>query len=310
MQRWALLLSPYQYNIEYIAGKSNFSANCMSRLPSLQSKRDKAEKIQAIFDPFGDLPVTADKIARASIKDPVIATVLTAVQHGSWPQLSDRETLIPYHRRRHELSVVDNCLLWGRRVVIPQVFRQSLLEELHSNHLGITKMKALARNYLWWPQLDSDLEATCRNCHECCINSAKPPSAPAHPWIVPKQPWERIHIDHAQWGKHLLLIMIDAFTKWPEVHLVSSTSATQTIDKLRTTFATHGVPVTLVSDNGPPFTSVQFEAFMKSNGISHKRVPPYHPSSNGLAENFVRTVKQALDKSNKSLSVESAIAKI
>ena len=310
MQRWALLLSAYQYNIEYIAGKSNFSADCMSRLPSLQSKRDKAEKIQAIFDPFGDLPVTADKIARASIKDPVIATVLTAVQHGSWPQLSDRETLIPYHRRRHELSVVDNCLLWGRRVVIPQVFRQSLLEELHSNHLGITKMKALARNYLWWPQLDSDLEATCRNCHECCINSAKPPSAPAHPWIVPKQPWERIHIDHAQWGKHLLLIMIDAFTKWPEVHLVSSTSATQTIDKLRTTFATHGVPVTLVSDNGPPFTSVQFEAFMKSNGISHKRVPPYHPSSNGLAENFVRTVKQALDKSDKSWSVESAIAKI
>ena len=81
------------------------------------------------------------------------------------------------------------------------------------------------------------------------------------------------------------------------------------IDKLRTIFATHGVPVTLVSGNKPPFTSVQFEAFMKINGIIHKRVPPYHPSSNGLAENFVRTVKQALDKSDKSLSMESKIAK-
>ena len=132
---------------------------------------------------------------------------------------------------------------------------------------------------------------------------------PAHPWLIPCQPWERLHIDHAQWGKHLLLILVDAFAKWPEVHLVSSTSASQTIDKLRTIFATHGVPVTLVSDNGPPFTSVQFEAFMKANGIAHKRVPPYHPSSNGLAENFVRTVKQALDKSDKSLTVESKIAK-
>ena len=129
-------------------------------------------------------------------------------------------SLAPYHKRRHELSVVDNCLLWSRRVVIPQVFCPSLLEELHSTHLGITKMKALARSYLWWPQLDADLEATSRNCHECCLNAANPPPAPAHPWIVPSQPWERIHINHTQWGKHLLLILIDAFTKWPEVHLV------------------------------------------------------------------------------------------
>ena len=71
----------------------------------------------------------------------------------------------------------------------------------------------------------------------------------------------------------------------------------------------HGVPVTLVLDNWPPFTSVQSEAFMKANGIVHKRVPPYQPSSNGLTENFVWTLKQALDKSDKLLSMESNIAK-
>ena len=176
------------------------------------------------------MPVTADKIADVSLKEPDIATVLTAVQHGSWSHLLAKPTLLLYHRRHHELSVIDNCLIWGRRVVIPQVFRQSLLEELHSNHLGITKMKAFTRNYLWWPHLDADLEGICRNCQECCLNSAKPPSAPAHPWIIPHQPWERLHIDHAQWGKHLLLIVVDAFAKWPEVHLVSSTSASQTIE--------------------------------------------------------------------------------
>ena len=76
---------------------------------------------------------------------------------------------------------------------------------------------------------------------------------------MPTKPWERIHIDHAQWGKYLLLIAIDAFAKWLEVHVVSSISASQTIDKLRAIFATHGVPVTIVSDNKPPFTSSQFE---------------------------------------------------
>ena len=75
--------------------------------------------------------------------------IVTTVQHGSWSHLLTKPTLLPYHRNHHVLSVIDNCLMWGRRVVSSQVFRQSLLQELHSNCLGITKMKALARNYLW-----------------------------------------------------------------------------------------------------------------------------------------------------------------
>jgi len=59
------------------------------------------------------------------------------------------------------------------------------------------------------------------------------------------------------------------------------------------------------ADNGPPFTSSQFATFMKANDILHKRVPLYHPFSNGLAKNFVKTVKQALNKADKSLSLES-----
>ena len=85
--------------------------------------------------------------------------------------------------------------------------------------------------------------------------------------------------------------------------MVGSISASQTIDKLHTMFATHGLPLTLVSDNGPPFTSSEFCRFIKS------RVPPYYPSSNGLAEKFVKSVKQALQKSSNPLSVESKIAK-
>ena len=72
------------------------------------------------------------------------------------------------------------------------------------------------------------------------------------------------------------------------VDLVSSTSAYQTIDKLTTILAMHGVPVTLALDNGPPFTSVHYEAFIKANGIILKRVPPYHPSSNGLDKNLCK----------------------
>ena len=87
------------------------------------------------------------------------------------------------------------------------------------------------------------------------VSPADPPKAPAHPWLVPQNPWQRIHVDHAKFGNHTLLVTIDAYSKWPEVHIVPSTSARPTIDKLRTIFATHGLPMTLVSDSGSPFQS-------------------------------------------------------
>ena len=99
----------------------------------------------------------------------------------------------------------------------------------YSVHLGITRMKSLARSFIWWPRLDGDIEDISKNCNECCLMAINPPHAPAHPWLVPQQPWERVHVDHAQWGKWLLLVAIDAFSKWPEVFVVSSTSALQTI---------------------------------------------------------------------------------
>ena len=55
-----------------------------------------------------------------------------------------------------------------------------------------------------------------------------PPSTPAHPWLVPQNPWQRIHVDHAQFGKYLLFIAIDAYSKWPEVFVVSYTTVQQT----------------------------------------------------------------------------------
>ena len=241
------------------------------------------------------MPILASQIAKATEGDKELATVLTAVQHGQWPSRIDN-TLTPYYNRKNDLAVVDGCLTWGRRVIIPKAFRKQLLEELHSNHLGMSKMKSLARSYLWWPQLNTEIEALARNCQQCCAVGPNPPAAPAHPWLVPQTPWERLHIDHAQWKKWLLLVAVDAFSKWPEVFVVNSTSASQTTDKLRTIFAAHGLPVTIVSDNGPPFSSTDFEKFVKANGIIYWRVPPYHPSSNGLAKNMVKSLKQALSQ--------------
>ena len=172
-------------------------------------------------------------------------------------------------------------------------------------------MKSLARSYVWWPGLDAQIEEVCRACIECCAANRNPPKAPAHPWMIPQHPWQRVHVDHAHFGGRLLLVAVDAYSKWPEVHIVSLTSAQQTIDKLRQIFACHGLPATLVSDNGSPFQSTEFQLFVAANGILHRKVPPYHPSSNGLAENMVKTVKHALSKAKvtKDATLDTLIAR-
>ena len=94
--------------------------------------------------------------------------------------------------------------------------------------------------------------------------------------------------------KTIFLIVVDVRSKWPEVIQIPSTSAEQTVVALRQLFATYVLPLQLVSDNSPQFMEAKFQHFLKGNRVKHIRCTPYHPSSNGLEEQFVRTFKQAM----------------
>ena len=94
----------------------------------------------------------------------------------------------------------------------------------------------------------------------------------------------------------MFLITVDAYSKRIDAQVVSAATSYKTIEHLRTLFVTHGIPTTIVSDNGKPFTSAEFAKFITKNGIHHVKVSPQHPSSNGLAERAVRTVKEGLKK--------------
>ena len=79
------------------------------------------------------------------------------ILHG-WPPATDDHTLQPYSLKQNELSIMDGCVLWGNRVVIPTAGRQQILEELHESHQGASRMKGRARMVVWWPNLDRDIE--------------------------------------------------------------------------------------------------------------------------------------------------------
>ena len=244
-------------------------------------------------------PLHSSNIRDWTRRDPVLAKVYQYTL-GNWPSTCPSEEVRPYFNRRTEISVEDGCLLWGSRVIVPQKGRAKAMMALHEAHPGVSRTKALARSYIWWPQLDGEIEQQVKNCEKCQQNQKAPAEAPLHPWEWPGQPWTRLHVDYAgPYKGEMFFVLVDAHSKWLEVHLMKSTTSTATIEKLREIFATHGLPRTVVSDNGPNFSSREFEVFMSQNGIKHIKVSPYHPASNGQAERAVRIFKEGMEKMEK-----------
>ncbi|XP_060098658.1 uncharacterized protein LOC132574313, partial [Heteronotia binoei] len=168
------------------------------------------------------------------------------------------------------------CLLWGSRVVVPPPLQKRVLESLHETHPGIVRMKALARSYVWWPGMDGEIETWVRRCQTCQESRPAPPSAPATRWESTRKPWSRLHIDFAgPFQGQIFMIIVDAYSKWLEVIPVGSTSAAAAIKALRRVLCTHGIPDTIVSDNGTAFTAADFQGFLnRAAFLFDNRVTP------------------------------------
>ena len=217
-----------------------------------------------------------------------------------WSERNDDDELSPYRQRKDELSLVDDCVLWGNRVIVPVAGRSDVLDLLHDGHPGISKMKLLARQVVWWPGMDAEITKKVQTCEKCQLNQKAPSEAPLHPWEWPKRPWTRVHIDHmGPFEGKTVLVVVDAHSKWIEAVTVPSTSSAATIRVLRNLIAAHGLPELIFSDNGTSYTSEEFKTFVEGNGIRHRTSAPYHPATNGLAERAVQVVKNGLKKNTK-----------
>ena len=92
----------------------------------------------------------------------------------------------------------------------------------------------------------------------------------------------------------MYMVVVDAYSKFPEVVKMTNTTAQTTITALRDIFSRHGLPEILVSDNGAQFTAREFEQFCSNNGILHRISAAYKPSTNGQAERVVQILKTVI----------------
>lgn len=294
MQRWALILSGFNYCVEYVKGCLN-EADSISRMPQINFIVEKEENSYInLIESENDLNLSFKDIARETKRDIILSKVSESISRGTLSNMKG-DDFAPYREKQGQLSVEYDCIMWGYRTVIPEKLRTKILNELHSSHMGIVKTKALARSYIWWPCLDKDIENMIRNCKPCQELLPSPETSYLIPWVPSSSVWSRIHIDFAgPINGFYFFIVIDSFSKFVEVFKTKEITTVFTIGKMRELFSRYGLVDILVSDNGRQFTSHDFQQFLSLNGIKHILTAPGHPATNGQAENFVKTFKKSV----------------
>ncbi len=160
-----------------------------------------------------------------------------------------------------------NLVLCGQRVLIPTSLQQRAVEIAHEGHQGMVKTKKLLQEKVWFPGIEEMARTLIQNCIVCQANGPEIRPQPLTMTPLPPKPWHTVICGPFPTGEYLLVV-IDAYSRFPEVEIVHSTAGKGTIQKLN---RTHDVPKVLKSDNGPPFFGLEFKAFVR---ITHQKITP------------------------------------
>lgn len=298
LERWMLFMACYAYEIKYRPGKVHCNADTLSRLCVPGSTSSEEVQLANLFlmTSVESPHLSADQVAAETAKDAVLQKVLKCVMEG-WPKKNGDKEIWSFFQKKDEISTERGCLLWGSRVIIPRILQEAALRHLHAAHMGVVRTKRLARVLMWWPKLSTDIEQMVAVCKACQATRARTPRLPTTPWPEATGPWERIHIDFAgPFHNRHFFVIVDAKTGWTDAKWVPGPTAEAAINSLGTCFQYNGLPMTIVSDNGSAFRSHKFSSFCTARGVRQLFTAPEHPSSNGRAERFVRTIKEMLTR--------------
>ena len=231
--------------------------------------------------------LTPKEVELASEKDLTLQLVRQAVMTNDWSRLQGSI----YRAVKDELWIFGQLVMRGTRIVMPKILWQHTIKLAHEGHQGMVRTKARLRGKVWWPQIDKQIQQTIRACHPCQLVGPRPKPEPVRSTRLPESPWQEISVDLLEIpGDNHLLVMVDYYSRWIEAVHLKKTDAQHVIRCMEAVFRTHGLPETVRSDNGPPFTSKEFEGFLDYLGIEHKKGIPYWPQSNGEVERSNETV--------------------
>ncbi len=252
-------------------------------------------------------------------EDEECRTMMIFLWNGTTP--ADPMRAIWVNTAAEHMHLVDGCLYrqWKPQsanqrcdlrlqLVAPRMLRKELLEEFHDDrlagHMGRNATFKKLRSLYWWPSMYKDTAEWVSTCQICQGRSKplKPNRAPLQP-IQVGRPLHRVGIDivgplpRTPRGNAYILVMMDYFTKWPEIAPLPDVQAS-TVAKhfIESVICRHGAPQILLSDRGKQFMSKMLKQVIRYLGIKKDFTTAYHPQTDGLVERFNRTMVDMLSK--------------
>lgn len=292
---WALRLSPYNYDVEYIRGRDNI-ADPSSRLYT--GSDDPFEEHNspweiAVLEANSVGFLTEKELQDATAVDETLQAVIDALETRVWPK-----NLRKFESVADDLSIHNGIVVKKGCAVVPTMLRKKTLNLAHDGHPMTAKLKSILRERVWWPGISLDAEEWVKTCKICATNGLPEKPTPMRRIFAPQSVWETVALDfngpYARFGGISILLIVDYRSRFLIARPVKTTSFEQTKQVLEETFAREGFPKNIRSDNGPPFNGDEYKNYCADRGIETTYSTPLFPQQNGLIENYMKLVNKAM----------------
>ena len=160
---------------------------------------------------------------------------------------------------------------------IPLSERAETLKVLHLGHCTIDKIQLRARETVFWPGINKDIETADKNCNTCTAYSNSQQKETLSPHKVPDTPWESLGTDIFHLNNTQYLLVVDCYSQFPVIRKITHLTSKTLITQFKSIFAEYGIPKTIISYGGTQYTSQEFQDFTRLWQIEHIKSSPGNP---------------------------------
>ncbi|CAF4895233.1 unnamed protein product [Pieris macdunnoughi] len=328
--RWIEQLQEYDFATEHRKGRAHGNADALSRRPCEEDckhcTRHEGREVAHVRilrtdtispDWCGKL-IQEEQQQDSDIK-PILDWMKSSAIKPRWNDVASTSTTTKSYWAQWDSLVLHNgvlCRKWENtrgdashlQLVVPRSKVRNILEMFHDGssggHLGVKRTLLKIKERFYWIHCREDVEDWIRKCKACA--AVKGPQTRTRAGMKQYNvgaPWERIAVDIAgpfpltEKGNKYIMVVMDYFTKWPEVFAIPNQEAVTVAEILvNDVFSRFGVPLEIHSDQGRNFESLLFQEVCRLMGIHKTRTTPYHPQSDGMVERFNQTLERHLAK--------------